>query len=91
VRVFAPRRFSHQIYVHWQKREMSGWTSRDRIPLEISGGRGEGFRGVTAKAQYEPGRWRVDIETEDGRVLGGETFTIREDDASSPRYRERWM
>ncbi len=86
-RVFAPRRFTHQIFIRWLSKDpVSGkWVSHDRIPLSISGGRGEGFRGDAAKSNYEPGEWRVDIETEDGRALGGVRFRIENDASMEPR------
>lgn len=93
-RVFAPRRFTHQIYLRWYKKdETSGeWTPTDRIPLSISGGRDEGFRGYGMKSNYEPGRWRVDVETTDGRALGGAHFKIAADSSVDDReWKVRWM
>jgi hypothetical protein len=86
-RVFAPRRFTHQIYIHWLSKDpVSGkWIGHDRIPLNISGGRGAGFRGDALKENYEPGQWRVDIEIEDGRVLGDVRFQIENDTSTQPR------
>ena len=43
----------------------------DKIPLKIAGGREGGYRAYTFKQGLDPGDWRVDIETEDGRVIGG--------------------
>ncbi len=86
-RVFAPRHFTHQIYVAWfKKNEVTGeWMSSDRIPLAIFGGREDGFRGYTVKSNYEPGVWRVDIETEDGRTLGGVKLEVTPDNSTEPR------
>ncbi|HEX4922592.1 MAG TPA: DUF2914 domain-containing protein, partial [Bdellovibrionales bacterium] len=41
-----------------------------------SGGREEGFRGFTFKQNYQPGDWRVKIETTDGREIGRITFEV---------------
>jgi hypothetical protein len=92
-RVFAPRRFAHQIYIRWFSQNASGkWIARDRIPLVVSGGRGEGFRGLAMKSNYEPGNWRVDIETQDGRALGGVRFYVEPDDSTEQReYISRLM
>jgi hypothetical protein len=94
VRVFAPRRFTHQIYMRWsEKNPQTGkYHYSDRMALPINGGRGEGYRGYGAKSNYEPGDWRVDIETEDGRMIGAVPFTITPDPNNDPRlWRERRM
>ena len=94
VRVFAPRRFTHQIYMRWmvQNPRNRRFVTADRIVLPIYGGRGEGYRGYGVKSNYEPGRWRVDIETEDGRIIGAVTFKVVADPDSEPRqWRERRM
>ncbi|MFZ1503187.1 MAG: DUF2914 domain-containing protein, partial [Nitrospira sp.] len=46
------------------------FTHADRIALKISGGREGGYRAYTFKQGLDPGDWRVDVETEDGRVIG---------------------
>ncbi len=85
-RVFAPRRFTHDIFIHWHKKMPNGkWLDADRIPLSISGGRDQGFRGYTIKSHYDPGVWRVDVETEDGRTLGSVTVTVNEDKSLDER------
>ncbi len=94
VRVFAPRRFRQQVYVRWwyQNPGNGKFVSPDRIPLAIFGGRGEGFRGVMTKANYEPGTWRVDVETDDGRIFGELSFNLRPDYATDERiWKERRM
>ena len=91
VRVFAPRRFKDQVFLHWSFSApgAKGFFTSDRIPLAIYGGRGEGFRGFAIKANYEPGRWRVDIETDDGRPLGELTFEVRQDAGTEERTWDR--
>ena len=49
----------------------------DRIVLPIRGGRALGFRGYTYKENYQSGRWRVFVETEDGREIGRQSFWIQ--------------
>lgn len=93
-RVFAPRRFTHRIYLRWYKKSDANgeWVATDRIPLAINGGRDEGFRGYGSKSNYDPGRWRVDVETEDGRTLGGVHFTVKTNNETSERsWKTRWM
>lgn len=94
VRVFAPRRFTHQIYLQWSTRHQASgrWLVSDRIPLAIHGGRGEGYRGVAAKSRYQPGRFRVEVLTEDQRIIGSVDFRVVEDLSTEERlWRERRM
>jgi hypothetical protein len=85
-RIFAPNGFRDAIFVHWRVRGMNGrWEDQGRARLEISGGRDAGFRADATKKNYRPGRWRVEIETEDGRDLGVIYFTLREDPSTENR------
>ncbi len=76
VRIFAPANFKDKIVFHWLKATPNGWQSRDKIINEISGGRDEGFRGYAIKSNYEPGDWRVQIETQDGHEMGRIKFNV---------------
>jgi hypothetical protein len=94
VRIFAPRRFTHQVYMRWSSKnpKTGQYQSTDHIPLPIYGGRGEGYRGVGIKSNYEPGDWRVDVQTEDDRTIGSVTFTVLADPDTQPRvWSERRM
>jgi hypothetical protein len=87
VRVFAPRRFQDQVYLRWSVRPLGrkAFLTSDRIALNIYGGRGEGFRGFAAKSNYEPGHWKVAVETADGRELGEVTFDLQQDNGVEER------
>lgn len=80
--VFAPVALQTTILHHWQYRpEGSGgaaFRTTDRIPLAIAGGREDGYRGYTTKSKLDPGEWRVDVETKDGRVIGRIGFHVAE-------------
>jgi len=81
--IASPARIADTVYAHWYFRDpRSGWTSADRIPMRIAGGRKEGFRGFTTKANYSEGEWRASVETEDGREIGRIYFTVRKEDAA---------
>jgi hypothetical protein len=62
-----------------------GWMGTDAIPLTITGGGEEGWRGVAYKEHYTPGNWKVNIETNDGRDIGNIRFTVVEDSSTEPR------
>lgn len=75
--VFAPVTLDTTIYHHWQWKpdeEASAFSTTDRIPISITGGREHGYRFYTKKRRVQPGEWRVDVETEDGRIIGRMTF-----------------
>jgi hypothetical protein len=89
VQVFSPARFRDELQIRWLSwHEKGGWQPQDAIPMSVVGGREEGYRGVTKKQYYSPGRWRVQIETRDGREIGRIGFTIEAAepgaDATSP-------
>ena len=93
-RVFGPRRFTHQIYIHWSTWEprTKKWLTSDRVPVPMNGGREEGYRGFIKKDNYVAGRWRVEVETEDERVLGADSFEVVEDSSTDERqFKFRWM
>ena len=79
--VFAPVELQAQIYHHWQYRPLvgaAGFATTDRIRLTILGGREGGYRSYTAKRRLAPGKWRVDVETADGRIIGRVAFRVEE-------------
>lgn len=86
VRVFAPRHFRDGLKVRWAYLDPRlGWMPTDAIPLTISGGQEEGWRSIAYKRNYARGKWRVAIETDDGREVGGMSFTVVEDTRTEPR------
>ncbi len=88
-RVFSPARFKDEIRVRWlYKNERGGWESSDAIPIQISGGRDEGFRGFAYKQNFQPGSWRVRLETTDGREIGRIGFTVVPDESGDERMME---
>lgn len=76
--VFAPVNLDTTVYHHWYYRAGRGRPSvhADRIPIRISGGREGGYRAYSFKQGLDAGEWRVDVETEDGRVLGRVTIRV---------------
>lgn len=82
--VFAPVDLKTTVYHRWQYRmaapsqsaKPSDFSTTDHIPIRISGGREGGYRGYTSKQHVSPGEWRVDVETEDGRVIGRVRFRV---------------
>jgi hypothetical protein len=83
-RVFSPASFADEVRMLWFHREQRGWALQDTIPIKIVGGRAEGFRGYGFKSKYQPGAWKVHIETTDGREIGRVYFDL-EPVPASPR------
>jgi hypothetical protein len=76
-RVFSPTRFSDQVQMRWYwKDDARGWVLQDAIPIKIVGGRAEGFRGYGFKSKYQPGEWKVQVETTDNREIGRVYFSL---------------
>jgi hypothetical protein len=84
--VFAPVALNTTVYHHWYFRphQNKPFTHADRIPVKISGGREAGYRAYTFKQQLDPGDWRVDLEAEDGRIIGRVFVTVESRDEPQP-------
>lgn len=76
--IFAPIDMQAAVYHRWQVYDTRQQTFQqtDLLQYRISGGRAGGYRGYTYKRHVRPGRWRVDVETETGQVLGRIDFTV---------------
>lgn len=74
-RVFSPANFSDQVLLRWY-RKGERWALQDTIPIRIVGGREAGFRGYGVKTNYQPGEWKVQVETTDGREIGRVYFDL---------------
>lgn len=76
-RIFSPTRFSDQVQLRWYWKDAArGWVLQDTIPINILGGRQRGFRGYGVKANHQPGQWKVQVETTDGREIGRIYFRL---------------
>lgn len=86
VQVFSPSGFKDRLQVRWLWLDpRRGWQPQDAIPLTVTGGRDEGFRATTRKSNYQPGHWRVQVETTDEREVGRFGFRIVADESTDER------
>jgi hypothetical protein len=87
--VFAPVALNTTVYHHWYFRpnDNTPFTHADKIPLKISGGREGGYRAYTFKQRLDPGDWRVDVEAEDGRIIGRVSVKVEDQGAAQPALR----
>jgi hypothetical protein len=76
--VFAPVELKKHIFHIWQQKESKSgrWLITDRLKYIVVGGRKAGYRGYTYKRHIVPGEWRVDVQTDDGQILGRISFEI---------------
>ena len=76
--VFAPTKINTEIYHRWSyyDEEKDNWVDAQRVSYAISGGRDGGYRGYSFKQNIFPGKWRVDVETERGQIIGRIKFKV---------------
>ena len=78
--VFAPTKLNIAILHRWSyfDKEKGDWIEVSRLKFPMRGGRDGGYRGYTLKSNITPGKWRVDVITDRGQVLGRRTFEVVE-------------
>ncbi|HET9641608.1 MAG TPA: DUF2914 domain-containing protein [Candidatus Paceibacterota bacterium] len=76
--IFAPAALSTSIVHEWQWYDAAAkrWITKAVITYPISGGRDGGYRGYSTIAVRQEGKWRVNIETSDGRLIDRLPFTV---------------
>ncbi len=76
--VFAPTNLETPIIHEWQHwiEATKEWTTVSRIAFTIAGGRDQGYRGYSVKQNILPGRWRVNVKTPRGQLIGRKTFEV---------------
>lgn len=86
--VFAPAKINTEILHRWSyfNDEKKEWEVKSLLGFPIIGGRDGGYRGYSVKYEIEPGKWRVDVITEQGKILGRIKFEIIEVN-ESPKLR----
>lgn len=76
--VFAPINFGTTVVHQWERYDTTEnvWIPGGKISFPIIGGEDRGYRGYSFKNNVTPGLWRVNIETENGLVIGRTTFRV---------------
>lgn len=76
--VFAPTALAATVVHRWQwyNPVARAWETRAAISYPIQGGRDGGYRGYSAAIMREEGKWRVSVETADGRVIARLPFRV---------------
>ena len=75
--VYAPAKLDTPIYHVWEQYDpgSKSWESMARISFDIAGGRPQGYRGFSVFPLSSPGRWRCDVETSTGALIGRISFS----------------
>ncbi|MFZ2887169.1 MAG: DUF2914 domain-containing protein [Minisyncoccia bacterium] len=76
--IFAPTKLSTTVLHEWEFYDpvLERWMERNTVSFPIRGGRDGGYRGYTIMQSGEDGAWRVNVRTEDGRLIGRVAFTV---------------
>ena len=76
--VFSPTNINTQIFHEWQHYDDSTkkWVTKDRIALDIVGGRDGGFRTYSSETLADSGLWRVNVMTLRGQLIDRIKFEI---------------
>ena len=76
--IFSPALFNTDIIHEWQLYDESSqsWITTNQVILSALGGREGGFRTYSKKSGITPGKWRVNVETRKGQVIGRLQFNV---------------
>ncbi len=76
--IFAPSGLSTIILHEWQRYDTATeeWVTTDTLRFPIVGGRDGGYRGYSIKTGITPGKWRVNVITQYGQLIGRISFTV---------------
>lgn len=76
--IFAPAGLGAVIYHEWQRYDevQEKWITASTIRFPIVGGRDGGYRGYSLVNDPRAGKWRVNVLTEYGQVVGRISFTV---------------
>jgi hypothetical protein len=76
--IFAPTNLKTEVIHIWRYYDESdkAWTTANTVKLPILGGREGGYRTYSIKENLFPGKWRVEVATPRGQLIGRLSFTL---------------
>jgi hypothetical protein len=82
--VFAPTKLSTTILHEWEyfDKKANAWVRTGTFGFQITGGRDGGYRGYSLRENVTAGKWRVNVKTGNGVIIGRISFTVV--DVASP-------
>ena len=85
-RIFAPARFRDRVELVWYRDDpRKGWTQHYRLPLTVSASSERGFAAEGFLTHPPPGRYRVELQSDDGRTMGMLHFQVIADAGTGER------
>jgi hypothetical protein len=76
--IFAPSGLSVVVLHQWQHYDegTKQWVTTETIRYPIQGGRDGGYLGYSIAENVAPGKWRVNVVTQYGQLIGRISFTV---------------
>lgn len=76
--IFSPKNLNLTILHEWQyyNEIQNKWTTEKTISLPVIGGRDGGFRTYSMRSNLTSGKWRVNVKTQFGQIIGRLRFNI---------------
>ena len=76
--IFSPVSFSTTLTHVWQyyETDTKKWVTVSKTQLSVFGGREEGYRTYSISGGLEAGKWRVNVETPTGQLVGRMAFEV---------------
>lgn len=76
--IFSPALFETDVIDDWQYYDdiEHAWVDKYQVSLAVTGGRDGGFRTWSVQQGIMAGRWRVNIKTQTGQIIGTIRFNI---------------
>lgn len=70
--IFSPGALNITIIHEWQfyNETTKAWETRGSVTLSVLGGRDQGFRTYSEQTNLEAGKWRVNVKTTSGAIIG---------------------
>jgi MFS family permease len=74
--VFSPAAFNLDVVHEWQhyNDQKNTWVTMGQVTLAVTGGRDGGYRTFSEEAIATAGKWRVNVKTTDGAIIGRVDF-----------------
>lgn len=76
--IFIPRGIETTVRHHWLRLEGGEWVTKSVVPFPIRGGRRDGYRAYSFKANIPAGEWKVIVETTQGQTIASTRFKVEE-------------
>lgn len=76
--VFSPAQFQFNVIHEWQhyNTQTGTWVTMGRVSLGVAGGADGGWRTFSEVTPTLPGKWRVNVKTSGGAVIGRIDFAV---------------